>query len=154
MVDDNEFVKRRHLSRGRPRKYDPSSSPQSPQSSTSAGMMAQNPTISNTSSSAVVDETMADATASTTTTLPSAITAVSTTSCNLLFTNHLAAHSMQSSVDIHNQSLYSANSLGSNFQVDDYPDRHKWGVPTAIGSNNRDEMCQASALPEYDSEEE
>lgn len=24
MVDDNEFVKRRHLSRGRPRKYDPS----------------------------------------------------------------------------------------------------------------------------------
>jgi hypothetical protein len=27
MVDDNEFVKRRHLSRGRPRKYDPSSSP-------------------------------------------------------------------------------------------------------------------------------
>ena len=25
MVDDNEFVKRRHLSRGRPRKYDPSS---------------------------------------------------------------------------------------------------------------------------------
>lgn len=27
MVDDNEFVKRRHLSRGRPRKYDPSPSP-------------------------------------------------------------------------------------------------------------------------------
>ncbi|XP_018795510.1 PREDICTED: uncharacterized protein LOC108972984 isoform X4 [Bactrocera latifrons] len=27
MVDDNEFVKRRHLSRGRPRKYEPSSSP-------------------------------------------------------------------------------------------------------------------------------
>lgn len=25
MVDDNEFVKRRHLSRGRPRKYEPSS---------------------------------------------------------------------------------------------------------------------------------
>jgi hypothetical protein len=25
MVDDNEFVKRRHLSRGRPRKYDPGS---------------------------------------------------------------------------------------------------------------------------------
>lgn len=23
MVDDNEFIKRRHLSRGRPRKYDP-----------------------------------------------------------------------------------------------------------------------------------
>ncbi|XP_041449625.1 forkhead box protein P1 isoform X16 [Drosophila obscura] len=32
MVDDNEFVKRRHLSRGRPRKYDPSSSPSSCQS--------------------------------------------------------------------------------------------------------------------------
>lgn len=27
MVDDNEFVKRRHLSRGRPRKYEPSPSP-------------------------------------------------------------------------------------------------------------------------------
>lgn len=27
MVDDNEFVKRRHLSRGRPRKYEPSTSP-------------------------------------------------------------------------------------------------------------------------------
>lgn len=27
MVDDNEFVKRRHLSRGRPRKYEPPSSP-------------------------------------------------------------------------------------------------------------------------------
>ncbi|EDV93913.1 GH17224 [Drosophila grimshawi] len=27
MVDDNEFIKRRHLSRGRPRKYEPSSSP-------------------------------------------------------------------------------------------------------------------------------
>lgn len=27
MVDDNEFVKRRHLSRGRPRKYEPSASP-------------------------------------------------------------------------------------------------------------------------------
>lgn len=26
MVDDNEFVKRRHLSRGRPRKYEPSAS--------------------------------------------------------------------------------------------------------------------------------
>lgn len=24
MVDDNEFIKRRHLSRGRPRKYEPS----------------------------------------------------------------------------------------------------------------------------------
>ncbi|EDW33895.1 GL21961 [Drosophila persimilis] len=32
MVDDNEFVKRRHLSRGRPRKYEPSSSPSSCQS--------------------------------------------------------------------------------------------------------------------------
>lgn len=31
MVDDNEFVKRRHLSRGRPRKYDPSPSPTSQQ---------------------------------------------------------------------------------------------------------------------------
>ncbi|XP_046804708.1 forkhead box protein P1-B-like [Lucilia cuprina] len=29
MVDDSEFVKRRHLSRGRPRKYEPSSSPNS-----------------------------------------------------------------------------------------------------------------------------
>ncbi|XP_036342250.1 uncharacterized protein LOC118751527, partial [Rhagoletis pomonella] len=29
MVDDSEFVKRRHLSRGRPRKYEPSSSPRS-----------------------------------------------------------------------------------------------------------------------------
>lgn len=29
MVDDSEFVKRRHLSRGRPRKYEPSSSPKS-----------------------------------------------------------------------------------------------------------------------------
>ena len=29
MVDDAEFMKRRHLSRGRPRKYEPSSSQQS-----------------------------------------------------------------------------------------------------------------------------
>ncbi|KAL0267760.1 UNVERIFIED_CONTAM: hypothetical protein PYX00_009936 [Menopon gallinae] len=33
MVDDAEFVKRRHLSRGRPRKYDPAPSPTPPQSS-------------------------------------------------------------------------------------------------------------------------
>ncbi|KAH8404585.1 hypothetical protein KR215_000753 [Drosophila sulfurigaster] len=32
MVDDNEFIKRRHLSRGRPRKYETSSSPNSNQS--------------------------------------------------------------------------------------------------------------------------
>ncbi|KAK6631104.1 hypothetical protein RUM43_014200 [Polyplax serrata] len=32
MVDDAEFVKRRHLSRGRPRKYDPAPSPTPPQS--------------------------------------------------------------------------------------------------------------------------
>lgn len=30
MVDDAEFVKRRHLSRGRPRKYDPTPSPTPP----------------------------------------------------------------------------------------------------------------------------
>ena len=33
MVDDAEFMKRRHLSRGRPRKYEPSSSPQEQQGS-------------------------------------------------------------------------------------------------------------------------
>ena len=36
MVDDNEFMKRRHLSRGRPRKYEPSSTP-SPKSSQLTG---------------------------------------------------------------------------------------------------------------------
>ncbi|XP_055857932.1 uncharacterized protein LOC129920585 isoform X2 [Episyrphus balteatus] len=36
MVDDNEFVKRRHLSRGRPRKYEPSSSPNSQNGATGA----------------------------------------------------------------------------------------------------------------------
>lgn len=30
MVDDNEFCKRRHLSRGRPRKYEPSDGQQQP----------------------------------------------------------------------------------------------------------------------------
>lgn len=36
MVDDNEFIKRRHLSRGRPRKYEASSSPISNQSECTA----------------------------------------------------------------------------------------------------------------------
>ncbi|XP_050339817.1 putative uncharacterized protein DDB_G0282133 isoform X1 [Bactrocera neohumeralis] len=41
MVDDNEFVKRRHLSRGRPRKYEPSSSPKT-NSQTSVNATADN----------------------------------------------------------------------------------------------------------------
>ncbi|XP_065370823.1 forkhead box protein F1-B-like [Calliphora vicina] len=48
MVDDSEFVKRRHLSRGRPRKYEPSSSPNS--NSQQFGS-----TIATTASSDVVD---------------------------------------------------------------------------------------------------
>ncbi|XP_053968741.1 uncharacterized protein DDB_G0283357-like [Anastrepha ludens] len=40
MVDDSEFVKRRHLSRGRPRKYEPSSSPNS--NSQTSGSAADN----------------------------------------------------------------------------------------------------------------
>lgn len=35
MVDDNEFVKRRHLSRGRPRKYDPNTADDQRESSQS-----------------------------------------------------------------------------------------------------------------------
>lgn len=40
MVDDNEFVKRRHLSRGRPRKYDPSTADDQP-TATSASQSQQ-----------------------------------------------------------------------------------------------------------------
>ncbi|KAH8242649.1 hypothetical protein KR032_000860 [Drosophila birchii] len=43
MVDDNEFVKRRHLSRGRPRKYEPSSSPNSCQSGNGGVSTDKNP---------------------------------------------------------------------------------------------------------------
>ncbi|KAH8280891.1 hypothetical protein KR054_003590 [Drosophila jambulina] len=43
MVDDNEFVKRRHLSRGRPRKYEPSSSPNSCQSGNGGASTEKNP---------------------------------------------------------------------------------------------------------------
>lgn len=43
MVDDNEFVKRRHLSRGRPRKYEPSSSPNSCQSGNGGVSSDKNP---------------------------------------------------------------------------------------------------------------
>ncbi|XP_037942417.1 forkhead box protein P1-like [Teleopsis dalmanni] len=46
MVDDSEFIKRRHLSRGRPRKYEPSSSPHSsntsPQSATNTESICEN----------------------------------------------------------------------------------------------------------------
>ncbi|XP_035713206.1 forkhead box protein P1 isoform X5 [Folsomia candida] len=46
MVDDAEFVKRRHLSRGRPRKYDPTPSP-SPSSHhpQAQGMQSKSPTL-------------------------------------------------------------------------------------------------------------
>ena len=37
MVDDAEFMKRRHLSRGRPRKYEPSSSSNNSQSQSQQG---------------------------------------------------------------------------------------------------------------------
>lgn len=44
MVDDNEFVKRRHLSRGRPRKYDPSTAEdQSTAPSASQSQQQQSP---------------------------------------------------------------------------------------------------------------
>ena len=36
MVDDAEFMKRRHLSRGRPRKYEPNSAQQAQQKSAAA----------------------------------------------------------------------------------------------------------------------
>ncbi|XP_037042223.1 forkhead box protein P1 isoform X3 [Bradysia coprophila] len=42
MVDDNEFVKRRHLSRGRPRKYDPSPSPTAPNQQQNNNYFASN----------------------------------------------------------------------------------------------------------------
>ncbi|XP_051168144.1 forkhead box protein P1 isoform X9 [Leptopilina boulardi] len=44
MVDDAEFVKRRHLSRGRPRKYDPTPSPTPPHLS-AQGVPSKSPTL-------------------------------------------------------------------------------------------------------------
>ncbi|XP_065351841.1 forkhead box protein P1 isoform X10 [Cloeon dipterum] len=44
MVDDAEFVKRRHLSRGRPRKYDPTPSPTPPHLS-AQGVQSKSPTM-------------------------------------------------------------------------------------------------------------
>ncbi|GFG29383.1 hypothetical protein Cfor_06124, partial [Coptotermes formosanus] len=44
MVDDAEFVKRRHLSRGRPRKYDPTPSPTPPHLS-AQGVQSKSPTL-------------------------------------------------------------------------------------------------------------
>ena len=41
MVDDAEFMKRRHLSRGRPRKYEPSSNAQPPQPGQQQGQQQQ-----------------------------------------------------------------------------------------------------------------
>lgn len=43
MVDDNEFVKRRHLSRGRPRKYDPSLSTDDQPSQSQSQSQQQSP---------------------------------------------------------------------------------------------------------------
>ncbi|XP_046984808.1 forkhead box protein P1 [Schistocerca americana] len=45
MVDDAEFVKRRHLSRGRPRKYDPTPSPTPPHLSAAQGVQSKSPTL-------------------------------------------------------------------------------------------------------------
>lgn len=43
MVDDNEFVKRRHLSRGRPRKYDPSTASDDQPAQSQAQSQQQSP---------------------------------------------------------------------------------------------------------------
>uniref|UniRef100_A0A1B0DBT8 Uncharacterized protein n=1 Tax=Phlebotomus papatasi TaxID=29031 RepID=A0A1B0DBT8_PHLPP len=91
MVDDNEFVKRRHLSRGRPRKYDPSPSPQSP-----PGVQGTNQASAATAAPQVADSP-------------------TTTSSNY-FTSNMTPHTLQSSATIHSPSLYSTDSLGTNLQ--------------------------------------
>ncbi|XP_055714522.1 forkhead box protein P1 isoform X3 [Phlebotomus papatasi] len=92
MVDDNEFVKRRHLSRGRPRKYDPSPSPQSP-----PGVQGTNQASAATAAPQVADSP------------------TTTTSSNY-FTSNMTPHTLQSSATIHSPSLYSTDSLGTNLQ--------------------------------------
>ena len=46
MVDDAEFMKRRHLSRGRPRKYEPSSQNQATNSNQNSGQPLGQPKLS------------------------------------------------------------------------------------------------------------
>ncbi|XP_055690442.1 forkhead box protein P2 isoform X2 [Lutzomyia longipalpis] len=101
MVDDNEFVKRRHLSRGRPRKYDPSPSPQSPpgaqsQGGTPGGAGANTPSAPATDSSNPATSTV-------------------TTSSNF-FPSNLTPHTLQSTATVHSPSMYTADSIGANLQ--------------------------------------